>query len=815
MEIYSPQTLEIIEHELLFYSRNELNFLTLDVIDRDVLRTTLIRINNPRASITNNAVAILYFVEMEWNLDDLWFPFDLVRALVNGSETDSIREFGLKTYSDTIIDKFCKILGLRHLINLSRDKKIQQLAQWRPMLLYHKILVFSNTQIKRIQGRERIHPDDGNIHTLFRGWGAKNWIKDFNIGMEFFIRYKNQKVNYQKIQHKVTHNILTPVTPENVSKMIKDGIYYEDNGIVYHPLMYILTGIDPKDVLKFYSIDSLGSWELDVDLVSLFCKHPIQLISQQYDNIPPLTDRMIPTYLKYMPKSLVAMMYYTGYDFIDETTSKVTIDEINNLMRHNRRAVAYLYLAMTLQYNENLSFFQFVDDQKIYHLRQLVLNLDQYTPQQIIDKAGKFMLFPQHINTDEKKFSYYIRYLNDYYGVFERDNKPTFNINIEGSRDEVQHYLEQFSDSELMKKYPFPGLEWEDPNDLRRRLATILTSTEPRWTFIRERKRCLNPGDIDYFDELIDDDPINPVVSYGLFNQYRCYNIEALKDAFKPDKDAEALPRNPLYTLNPVNGYVDPMEFFPMSSMRQFQALLFNSKNYVFGPLLGVVTEIVVNSKNVDNMINDLKIQVQNFPRDQKEFLQQFFMSLFLLGMYARFWEGPGHNWPYSHESEKEKMKDVCDVRDQRYFKYSTKTIEITEKFNPSVARFVGSDITDIEKPPTHGLNAVKYDWQSKGYEIQPMKLYFFLRRSIQGEFCLLDFSDKCVRSSYFYLQRLFDWNNDMFNASLKSIEPNIENFNPRRMGSTYHTELEYRTPIAATQEEENPDYLNDLQNIT
>jgi hypothetical protein len=621
-----------------------------------------------------------------------------------------------------------------------------------------------------------------------------SWLKTYNfdnIFPDFIIisEYKdeiyklNSRIEYDIAKNNINEITITPLTLAIAINESKNKINDK------FPTDYLLFGYDIFAVLDWLvKIDDKilknpdNWWQLYLFLVYLYMSPlNIPLSKETY------TEDKIPEQYRKLQLYKKLYVFFTSLPMINITNN------IDFIKLYNKRTIYYLSEMYNKDYINRLeSVFKYRSLPYFNIISPFIVNLTKMTPDEIIASNNNFMIFPSNIITEEQKLNYYLNNINNYINYFKRTTK------------EITTIFSDKSDNELNLLYPFKGLLWVDRSDLIRKIKLLIKREHPFWMMINVEEKCVNPVENDILGDVrISDDVDNPIITYGLFNKYRCYNLNTLYETWNPleltFKDDTPIVNitnininNPLYTGPTKTGYEDTMDVFPIEDIEYLNELLKLYHNPKFDNMISLTSWYL---KTTTYQYNQYNVQANAIYRDIKLDMENFILSVFLMSMYARFWTGfyKVTDWPY--ELDEYANNDMKANRDKNVGE-SYYIIESMLNKNNKLKNYV------------ENMDIVKISWNNiKNHINTADKWYLIYKDSIKGNMCLADLSDRFSRHAYYFVINIFKWTNDDFNIRLKkymtelaiSNNLNTENINklpdfiPENMILTTHIDPGHR----------------------
>ena len=167
-------------------------------------------------------------------------------------------------------------------------------------------------------------------------------------------------------------------------------------------------------------------------------------------------------------------------------------------------------------------------------------------------------------------------------------------------------------------------------------------------------------------------------------------------------------------------------------------------------------------------------------PLEDQQLVQDYILWLFLLGMYMRFWKGPGFAFPMQWV-EGGGGAERCELKvrdDNTGMMFGTRTA-LLEGASPDLEKWLLS------------LPRVRYDFRTGAVAAGQETINFVVEEAQAGNFCLADASDHMLRTSYYYALKILNMSNEDFNTFLRETLqiPTQPVFDPTRVTGTGHTD--------------------------
>ncbi len=408
-------------------------------------------------------------------------------------------------------------------------------------------------------------------------------------------------------------------------------------------------------------------------------------------------------------------------------------------------------------------------------------------PSEVATSIG--MIFPPGIGDDrDSLIRYFTNNVRDYAAIYTRpdpiDPPPALEDIPPAGMDDI---LKQYSDDELLDAYEITFTDWTSRRDFLAKIIEEATGGA-KWSFRNRNCNNLEREDPITLEEPKVGDPTDPLISYGTITNYRCYNVSELVENFKADKDLGFVFGVPDWVnpnLNPVvlatfKYPLPDFREFPLASMKQLKRLLQDERNAVYDELKTKINEGINAKNNITRMVNQFREQYQRFSVEDQQIVQDYIIWLFLLGMYMRFWKGPGFVFPMQWV-EGGGGAERCDlgVRDKNTATMFGTRTALLEDASPELEKW----LLDLPR--------VRYDFRTGAVSAGQETINYIVEEAQLGQFCLADASDQILRTSYFYALRILNLSNEDFNNLLRETlqTPTQPAFDPTRVTGTGHTD--------------------------
>lgn len=386
------------------------------------------------------------------------------------------------------------------------------------------------------------------------------------------------------------------------------------------------------------------------------------------------------------------------------------------------------------------------------------------------------MVIPPGVFAD----SYFLLNLQSYQPIFSRPQgmlpPPPLTATTPPST------LQRYTDMELLNAYEPTFTTWKNRSELFTKLiqeggAGSIWRITARHCSNDDRINIMTGGPREKAD------PEDPVLSYGVPGNYRCYNLSELDGVWREYDDGFRFA---------VPDYIkgDPMRDFPVQSIRQLVTLLEGvvQSQPVFMPMLAAARAGLVQMSNAAARIQTLRREYLALPGPEQQQVNQFLAWLFQMGMWMRFWKGPGHPYPHVWK-EHGGGNDRCDLaaRDAnvaRMFNLRQDVYERIRQVNPALLTWIQT------------LPRIRYDFRSGEVALGQETIDYVLNKAFEGRFCLADASDRVLQTAYYLARSILDLNNDdEFNLFIANTTGDRRQppFQPGQTGGTRHIDPDHR----------------------
>ena len=388
---------------------------------------------------------------------------------------------------------------------------------------------------------------------------------------------------------------------------------------------------------------------------------------------------------------------------------------------------------------------------------------------------------------------------------------------VNTDEDIAQIILSEYTDYELFDTYEAPIFDWRNRTELFKAIYNN-AKVGSQWNITNQY--CNN----DAFDsttmaepmgQVDKNDPEDPILSYGVPRNYRCYLLSDLLASFRlttGDEGEETFVFEvpdfvPVqHRKDPKLNYVEIREF-TVESMKQLHKLLtelaqarpVQGQPSIFKPLIDKIDRGLELKNEALDRLNNVKKIFNQLNAEQKRAIEDYILNIFIYGMYNRYWKGPGYPWPGVSSSS-----DIPECTAPQREGYAI------DEFKKISMRLAGMDQVTLNL--VLPLPRIKYDWSSGTFnvfssptalvdkasiktpydfdprgvsqtemavakrtaEIQrlayqyPDLLYYVLLKVNEQKFCQNNASDIATQSGYVYARKIFGWDDKMFNQRLK-----------------------------------------------
>jgi hypothetical protein len=269
--------------------------------------------------------------------------------------------------------------------------------------------------------------------------------------------------------------------------------------------------------------------------------------------------------------------------------------------------------------------------------------------------------------------------------------------------------IEHCSDLALVQRFKPPSVE--------NRTALLNLIKTPHWrsydTFYEDLKTGIH---------IIEREPRlhsadNPIIAFGTLNAYNFWNIDELILSFE----------------NNINfKYPDAPTAFTITQIKQLTNFL-SQHNISEALQLLISTKLQVH-KGITQKLEYLKSLYSQFT--DKIIINHLLLDLFYLGLYARFWKGKDHDYPYNWE-DLDTTLEFHNCREDNVNIILERIFGITD---PATIYF-------LELIPR-----IQCDWITKIPEFGAEGILQICKTTYSNDFCLSHFSNIILESAYYLI---------------------------------------------------------------
>lgn len=371
--------------------------------------------------------------------------------------------------------------------------------------------------------------------------------------------------------------------------------------------------------------------------------------------------------------------------------------------------------------------------------------------------------------TEDEKIVHLQGELSLYHGVFNRIPGTQPPTAIKGmSRGDILEALSEYTNVELIQAYE-PRGTWNSRSELMDLICSDVLGA-PRWsihsTLYCNNDDTLNIRTIDRHGDSEKHDPNDPTLSYGVHQDYRCYQAGELEDCFM-DYDGIFLFRVPDWTFGaPFN------REFSIDSIKQLRTILERERdNYNVSGLLNKIDTGLTLMNSASMKIRHLKQQFNEFSFEQKHTVKLYLAWMFNYAMWMRFWKGPGSPWPMrkvnvAREADRTRAQRASpEERDEHIFIQGgvrTAIIEMYEN-DPKLREWIDSLIT------------IYYDFETQEATCASYTIKSIIDRIAVGDYCMGFGSDTILKTSYYYIANLLEHTGASFDEFIERMLPQLQ----------------------------------------
>lgn len=211
------------------------------------------------------------------------------------------------------------------------------------------------------------------------------------------------------------------------------------------------------------------------------------------------------------------------------------------------------------------------------------------------------------------------------------------------------------------------------------------------------------------------------LLCYGTLREYYQYNISELIGSFKTGKLLKPDAKN----TNDV---------FPYTDMKSLIQIL-DINNSIEKELIELIN---LRLSEVDNIKNRIQI-LKDMDNNNKN---EVVLNYFLAGLYAKYWKGPGHEYPLIWKDKKD------DTTDDMYADYTSREVNCNNIFK---------QILENKDDFCKLLPRISYNWKTGDYSFGIESLYDITNSAYSGKFCISDYSTIALQSVYMYCKLILN----------------------------------------------------------
>ena len=524
----------------------------------------------------------------------------------------------------------------------------------------------------------------------------------------------------------------------------------EDVDVHYNLLWYLNMAEDPWGTRLTYSergfISGLTNEEL-VELLGFRYSGPRDRASLLFATVsgksadgPDVEN--IPRYKevkKYKP-STVWYLAYNAYKIID--------DEQSTTSRHP----PYFHVALN-QPSTIESIIRLVNEDNVEIL------LDKYQ-----------VVIPEHLELDRKedRVDFFVKEISKYGPVLDRpETQLPPPVLIDMKKQQIIDVLSRYTLKEIVDAYE-PSEEWGDREELTQ---VVIKGPIKGSAWSWRNKWCTNDNTMNIVEyelhgDMDKNDPQNPTLSYGVYGNYRCYQMEELAASFR---EIDGIFRFMVPDYTPRDNWVDPAtgeilgEQFPLNSIQQLRKLLSRPpKGFNVRPLAVKVEQGLRVARVASSAVAALKNGYEAMTRSQQNIIRIYLAWLFVFSMWIKHWKGPGHEWP------RQDNNFLCEkeARNEHVFIQQSVRSVISDKY----------DSDPVLKVWVDGLPLVDYNFNTGEASIATGDISTVKRllNLIQlGDFCMAHGADLILKSAYYLITNVLGLREkSQFNAFIDVMLP-------------------------------------------
>lgn len=310
---------------------------------------------------------------------------------------------------------------------------------------------------------------------------------------------------------------------------------------------------------------------------------------------------------------------------------------------------------------------------------------------------------------------------------------------------EIKDYIEEKRDIEVFNRLSidinfFKPLGYVNINIIKKYMKKL---TENNFSLIPlSVENALNKDEphLIMFNDRNEIDENNPYVTFiinitGNNIEYLTFFKDELEDSISL-KDEEVTFYNPS-SLNKGPKYFNLQQFLILIKHLTY---CIENGNFGYISLLEKLNSLKEAFKNQNKNILRYKRDYEILSKEDKLLCLRYFVSLFLLSQYLRWWKGPSFDWVYQWNENYTKGQAENTFREQM----------VVELIND--LEHIISISSSICKTFLLSLKWIDYDFQSGGFRIGKDTLTYLYENLRNNNFCLADASDRFGKTSIAFI---------------------------------------------------------------
>ena len=324
-------------------------------------------------------------------------------------------------------------------------------------------------------------------------------------------------------------------------------------------------------------------------------------------------------------------------------------------------------------------------------------------------------------------------------------------------KDCTNETLSQLTDLQLLNQYK-PDLNYSNREQLINSIKKGLIESHVR---INHPYNSINKNYnvLTLEARIITDE--DPLISIGTLLNYQSYNYLELVGSFesgsfnKPDSLKEQFNYSDIITL---------------------QKELEKHEKLPDGKLCSVIKNGLQFLDNIELRIKKLKEIYSSCSFNGTDNIKQTLVKFLFLGFYAKYWKGPGYQYPHmwidrkdlknnvslNHNLDQSSSKSV----EENYATYIEREYNVNKLFNE--LNNANPKILDWIKL----IPRIDYDWQTSKYRYGTESFYSIFDQTFNGKFCLSHFSNICLQTIYAIFILVLQMKEDDINILIKNLYP-------------------------------------------